>query len=324
MMKLLATTALLVVMLLPAQAQNRVKSVWTGGEKGAYQNTFCPPIPQALGHENFPGYQCSPSGGSVDNIQKVLAQPTSIGFVQLDVYAREAAQKPEITTKTTVIRQLACEGVWMITKNPNIKNFGEVTGRARRQPFVVAGGGSKATWEFMQTLDPDGLGRARNVTFAKDATEVINQVSANPDTVGMFVQFADPNNANIKLMMDKGVTVVPIASRELLRAKAGDKDVYQVQTFQLTGGYFSAKEATTTCTPVAIITGNPDQFQNKDDKDDQVDLIRAVNKLPDSQLLPKDGAIASLIKGAKRITGKALDEMTAAAEYARKRIEEQQ
>src|SRR5688572_20751540 len=257
---LLATTAL-ALLAGPALAQ---RSVHTGGEKGAYYGTFCPPIPEALYDKDFKGknaYRCAISGGTPDNIKKVLAKPTDVALVQLDVFSNMAAKDPSIAQKLTVIRQIACEGVWFVTKNKTIKDYGDVLGRARRIPFIVAAGGSTGTFDNMQKLDPDGLGRARNVSTVDNATAVINKVaSSNEGEIGMFVQFADPENANIKLLMDKGLTVVPVVSRELLAAKVDGVDVYQVQSFSLKTGMWAGKDAATTCTPIAIITGNPDSF----------------------------------------------------------------
>src|SRR5215813_3990317 len=71
------------------------KSINTGGEKGAYHTLFCPPLPVALSNAYFQGYTCTPSKGTLENIERVLKNPTSIGFVQLDVYANEASKRQE-------------------------------------------------------------------------------------------------------------------------------------------------------------------------------------------------------------------------------------
>jgi hypothetical protein len=75
----------------PVSAQDvGTKSINTGGEKGAYHALFCPPLPVALSNAYFQGYKCSPSRGTLENIERVLRNPTNIGFVQLDIYANEA------------------------------------------------------------------------------------------------------------------------------------------------------------------------------------------------------------------------------------------
>jgi TRAP-type uncharacterized transport system substrate-binding protein len=73
---------------------SRAPSINTGGEKGAYHTLFCPPLPAALSNENFQSYKCTPSKGTLENIDQVLKTPTSLGFVQLDIYADEASKRP--------------------------------------------------------------------------------------------------------------------------------------------------------------------------------------------------------------------------------------
>src|SRR5436190_20908606 len=89
----------------PAQAQQG-RHIYTAGEAGAYHSSFCPPIPIALEKAGFPGYVCTPSGGTPDNIAKVLADPRSFGFAQLDVLARWALDNGEAAKKLVVLRTL--------------------------------------------------------------------------------------------------------------------------------------------------------------------------------------------------------------------------
>jgi len=308
-----------------AFAQGKVKAVYTGGDKGAYHTLFAPPVLDALGKAYFKGYALTTSAGTVDNIKKVSANPQSIGFAQLDVYARLALAEPEAFKKLVVIRQVACEGLWMVTKG-DLDDFGKVLGMARRVQFVLPpeGSGSTATFEYLKQIDPEGIGRARNVRYSQSATDMLNQVANSKDDVGLFVQFADPENANIKLLVDKGLKVIPVVSREIVAAKAGDTSVYQIQSYALTaGGWISnGKTATTACTPVVIFTGSPDVFSNRDDKDDQIDLIKKIRDVPDADMLPKEGRIAALMRNAKALAGPAINDLIAATEIARKKVEE--
>lgn len=321
---LLVTTALIAISTSAAHAQ---KQIFTGGEKGAYNTTFCPPLPNVLGQSLFQGYHCTPSGGTLENIAQVLSKPTNIGFVQLDVLAREMAGKPELSKQITVIRQdIACEGLWMVTKNEKLKSYGDVLGYARRIPFVLPSqnSGSAASFAYLQSIDPEGIGRARNIKYVQDSTTVINTVAAGTDnSVGFFVQFADPENANIKLMIEKGLTIIPVVSREIAQAKVGDDNLYNVQSFSLkSGGIFvSGDDRVTACTPVAVITGNPDNQKDANSKDDQKDLIKAIRDVQASALLPQDSRLAALVRGMKKISKGALDEMMAAADKAKKAAE---
>jgi len=306
------------------------KAINTGGEKGAYHTLFCPPLPPALSNAYFQGYKCTPSKGTLENIDRVLRNPTSIGFVQLDTYANEAIKHGDEFKKLTVIRSdIACEGLWMVTKNPDLSNYGHVLGLARRIPFILPpqSSGSAASFAFLQASDPEGLGRVpeANKRYVADATAVLNEVASGTNgAVGFFVQFADPENANIKLMVEKGLTVIPVASREILRTKLNGQGVYQLQTFTFkSGGVFvKAREETTACTPVAIITGAPGAFGNDRDKvDDQKDLVEKVRNVPAEKLLPQESRIAAVIKYAKKLTEQAVEELVGLVENTRQMIE---
>lgn len=318
--------AIAVIGLISSAAMAQEKSIYTGGEKGAYNSTFCPPLPQALASAYFTGYRCTPSGGTLDNINRVLKNPVGIGFAQLDVYAREAKSRPDDFKKLRVIRRdLACEGLWMVTKNERLQGFGDVIGLARRIPFILPpqNSGATASFQFLQQIDPDGMGRATNISYMQSATEVINRVaSANDGSVGFFVQFADPENANIKLIFEKGLRVLPVVSREIVNTRIDGESVYEVQEFTLKSGFFAGQKNITSCTPVAIFTGAPEAFDasNRNARDDQSDMIKRVSEVPSSSLLPQEGRMAALVRGAKRISGRALEEATAAVEVAKQKI----
>jgi len=328
---LLACTILMTAF--SAQAQDRVgpKAINTGGASGAYHSTFCPPIPGVLANAYFQGYACTPSAGTVQNIQRVLQQPTNIGFAQLDVFAREAAQRPSEFERLSLIRtDIACEGLWMVTKNPDI-DFGRVLGLARRIQWVLPpqGSGSTASFNYLRSIDPDGLGRVpdSNITYMNDATSVLNRIADSTNgEVGFFVQFADPRNANIRLISERGLRVIPVISREILRANVNGTQVYQAQTFQLTqGGLFGiggrAQTATTACTPVAMFTGSPAAFNDRNAQDDARELIARVQAVPRNSLMPQDSAIQSILNSATRLSQSAVDSAIAGVEAARRSVE---
>jgi hypothetical protein len=315
-----------------ASAQDSgARSINTGGERGAYHALFCPPLPNALSNAYFQGYTCTASKGTLENIDRVLRYPTSIGFVQLDVYADEAIRRLEEFKKLTVIRSdIACEGLWMVTKNPDLKNYGHILALSRRIPFILPaqGSGAAASFAFLQANDPDGLGRVpeANKRYVPDVTAVLNETASSPNgAVGFFVQFADPENANIKLILEKELKVVPVASRQVLHIKQNDRGIYQLQSFTLKqGGIFvNPTEATTACTAVAIVTGAPEAFGNNRDKaDDQKDLIQKIREVPADKLLPQQSRIRAIIQHTKILAGQALEEMEAAVEKARQTIED--
>src|SRR4029077_15212009 len=160
----------------------------------------------------------------------------SLGFVQLDILARWALDNIEAAKKLVVIRTLAYEGLWMVTRNNDmaVVKFGQIVGSAQRLQFAVADGGSRASFEFLQKVDPNGLGRARNVQVLENATAAIDRVASGGADVGFFVQYAEPSNSNIEHLLERKLRTVPVVNHEMTAAKVADTPVYKVQTFSLT------------------------------------------------------------------------------------------
>jgi hypothetical protein len=286
------------------------KSINTSGRYGAYQTLFCEPLVRALKSAYLPGYGCTLSAGTMENIQRVLKWPTSVSLGQLDMLALEALKHPELLKSITVIRQdFACEGLWMVTKDPDL-TFGQVSAWARRIPFVLPpqGSGPAASFAFLQLNDPEGLGRGAdaNKRYVADATAVINEVASSPDNaVGFFVQFADPDNANFRLIASQRLSVIPVTSDEIQQIKLNREPVYRTHVFSLRSG-----DVKTSCTPVAIITGAPEVFGNDPNKaDDQKDLIDRIRKMPAERLLPQPSSLARVVSSASQYVNDAMREL---------------
>jgi len=278
------------------------RSINTAGEKGAYHTLFCPPIAAALQKAQFKGYECTPSKGTVENIDRVLENPTNIGFVQLDVYANEAIKRGEEFKKLKVIRDdFACEHLWMVTRSPALDTYNSIRSNASRVRFILPPkeSGSAATFAFLQTNDPEYLGRVpeNRIIYKDDATAVLDEIGSSTDgAVGFFVQFADPDNDNIKLLMRKRLKIVPVISAEILRIKLNGREVYGEQTFESEPGIFAeGTEATTACTRVAIITGAPILFEGEA-AERQEQMIRKVNGVPADKLLLQGSRIVTVIR----------------------------
>jgi hypothetical protein len=220
----------------------------------------------------------------------------------------------------------------MITKNTALTGFGDVLGQIRRIPFLIPGqnSGSAASFAFLQTNDPEGLGRvpASNVRYVADTTALINAIADSTDgAIGFFIQFPDPDNANIRLMAEKNLRIIPVVSREILRTRVNDAPVYEVQTFTLSGsGVFSrSRELTTACTPIALFTGTPEAVAARPaggvTPDDQRDMITRVRALPLTAFHPQESRLRRLMSGARRLSGQAVEEMSRAAESTRRAVE---
>lgn len=313
----------------PLQAQTAPtlfgdRSINTGGPSGAY-HSFCESLPEVLSKAYFQGYKCQPSAGTGENIIRVLKHPKSLGFAQLDALLYKALSDPALLNKLAIVRDdIACEGLWMITTNQDL-NFGSILGLARRISWVLPPeqSGSVASFRYQQSIDPNGLGRATNpsnINYASSVIDMINTVATSPDRpVGFFVQFADNRNDVFKKIADNSnLRIIPVVSRDIMRAKINDKPVYKVQNFNIgpKGGISTA------CTPAVLLTGAMVNFSDKNDIDDNIEMIAKLQSVPVTDLLPRDSVFASLLKRITTLSDSAVTAMIAGVEKARASIKE--
>ena len=199
------------------------------GQTGAYHSTFCPRLERKLssGRQN---YRCKTSAGTRDNIERVYLNPRSIAYGQLDVIALETSDLDR--SPFTVLRNDdAMECVFAVTRSRDISSFGDIAGYASKIKFFLPprGSGSAGTYQFLQEIDPDGLGLARDVSYANSTDDAIIQALNSRDAVAFFVQFPDPKNARFKLIKRMGGQLVPVIDRKILRQEVGGKKIYTAQ-----------------------------------------------------------------------------------------------
>jgi hypothetical protein len=306
------------------------KRINTASDNGAYQTQFCPRLLAAVADVFFRGYWCATSTGTVENIDRALGFPTNIGLAQLDILADEAIKRTEELKKIVVIRTDACEGLWMVTRNPGLKSYENVRENASRIRFILPkDSGSAASFAFLQANDRDRLGRVSDAKkyYVDGATAVLNEVArSNDEAVGFFVEFADPENADFKLITQTDLTIVPVMSNEILDILQWDgQPVYQQRTFRTkSGGVFDAldvfaRQVTTACTPLAIITGKPDASGIGEDQVNQRDLIKKISEVS-KNLLAQQSRTVAIIVSFQKLAMQVIEEAGALVERVRRRI----
>ncbi len=318
MIRVLLATSVAILPVGPANAENG--KIHTAGETGAYQNDFCPSLSKALEAAKL-NYVCTASNGSVENIARVLENPQDIGFSQFDILARESLKfggRP-----LTVIRNdFGRECLFMVTRNKNIKTFGEVSALAEHLSFVLPpeGSGAAATFEFLQKIDPEGLGKARRITYAASPDEAIARVLGGPDDhITLFVQFPDPNNPRFKAIDEASGQFIPVIDRAILRQEVNGQKVYHAQETEISNPKFLKKGETviTSCTPVTIFTGSVERIADPLARANHQDMILTVRDLDRDVLLPKEGFFAALWKRTKELSASAIESAVALSEQAR-------
>jgi hypothetical protein len=297
------------------------QAVFTGGKLGAYFSVLCPALVDGLRNEGFTP-TCQETAGTLDNITRLLADPTAVAFVQGDAFANWAAANPGDAKKLTIVRNdLASEGVYFVSKN--VKTFGDVVRIITRVKIVLPPktSGAAQTWENLKTVLPQVFTKvdATQLTYADSADKAVEMALANDNTVALFVQLPDPANPLFKAIIDKKGNFIPLVARALLAEQVNGQPVYTLETRAVSpaGIVKSAVEVTTIATPIAVITQTteniPDQGNARVNHDD---LIKTIKGLPKAKLLPKVGPTASLFDRAFTATKEAGNALVDQAEKA--------
>lgn len=299
----------------PAAAQ-----INTGGATGAYHASFCPALSRQLKLAQF-DYACVPSAGTRENIERVLANPRQLGYGQLDAYALET-RKLKAESALTVVRQDDVrECLFAVTRNKELTTYGALAANAAKLRFILPPGdsGSASTFQFLSAADADGLGKARNVSNAASTDEAITQALSADDTVTLFVQFADPDNARFELVRKLGGHIVPVIDRSILRQEIAGKKIYFAQETQVENADWikSARKVVTACTPLVVFTGAPDQVKGDQARKDQEDLIRTIAALKSGALLPEESLFQRLLKRSREISAISTEKLLELSDQAR-------
>jgi len=292
----------------------------TGGATGAYHATFCPPLAAAL-HKNKFDYACTASDGSLENIQRAVGDPAQVGFSQLDAFALEADNLGAANLFNRIRSDVARECLFIVGKNRGVSNFGEIASVATQLRFVLppAKSGSAATFRALQRIDPEGLGLARNVTFAASVDDAIAEALKSEDTFTLFVQFPDPTNERFKAIAKQGGNIVPVIDRAILRQEAEGEKIYFADETEITPAKWNkaADKIVTACTPMVLFTGASDRITDANARKDQDDLIRTIRALPLDDLRPKESLLASLLRKSKSLSAQSLDKLLQLSDKAR-------
>lgn len=310
--------AIMVGLALPASASQ----INSGATTGAYHASFCPVLSAQLKVAQF-DFRCVPSGGTRENIERVLVDPRQLGYGQLDAYVQESRQLKAENALTIVRQDDVRECLFAVTRNKDISNYGELAANAPRLRFILppATSGSFGTFQFLRAIDGEGVGKAKSVSHAESTEAAIREALSADDTVSLFVQFADPANPHFQLVGKLGGHIVPVIDRTILRQEIGGKKIYFAQETQVENAQWikSARKVVTACTPLVVFTGHPDRVPAAQTRKDHEDLIRTVATFKSDQLLPEESLFQRILKRTKELSGTSTEKLLEVTEQAREK-----
>ena len=287
---------------------------------GAYQDTFCPPVRDMLNKAKF-NYQCTKSSGTIDNMQRVKAMPTDLGFAQFDVYAQSSAASGGANPFTVVRSDIVRECLFMVTKNDKINNYGDVAALASGLRFILPPekSGSTGTFNFLQKIDAGGLGKAGAITHVSSVEDAIQGALSANDTVALFVQFPDADNPRFKRIKELKGRIIPVIDRNILRQEINGEKVYFAQETNVGSGTWlkSGKNPVTACTPMVLFTGANANVAEGDARANHADLIKTLKAANAADMQPKQNIFKKVWSKAKALSAKTVEKTLAATEKAR-------
>lgn len=316
-----ATVLSLVVAAGVEAASAQSMQINTGGEGGAYHANFCPALSGQLKLAQF-DYRCVASAGTRENMDRVTAEPRQLGYGQLDMFALQSRQGADKTF--TIVRQDDVrECVFAVTRNKQIVNWGELSVNAANLRFILppATSGSAGTFQFLSTIDADGIGRSKSVTHAASTEDAIRQALSAEDTASLFVEFPDPESKRFELVRTMGGHFVPVIDRSILRQEIGGTKIYYPQETETesAGWVQSARKLVTACTPLVVFTGQLDRVQGDTARKDHADLVRTVSAMKRESLLPEESFVDRALKRTKELSAVSTERALELTDQAREK-----
>ena len=261
--------------------------IYAASETGSYTNDFCPEVQTVLTGGWFE-HRCVVTKGTGDNVSRVLINPKHVALGQMDVVAQKMVENPG---KLAVAEntKIGFECLYAVTNSPQVQTLNGINPRV---PVALPSkkSGSTATFEILQGLDPNGLGKLRRITYYDSAMDAVDAVVSKSAAIAFFVQFANTGNAVFEKINDNDLTFIPVINRNILRFSVGEQRVYMPKQVKVTDAGFSWTEFSinksnlifTTCTPLVLFTGNPEEMTGAD-KIDQLDVLTLLGSVPRPQ-----------------------------------------
>lgn len=310
----LLSLALLSLMALPAVAQD-AKAVWGGGDPttSAYSGVYVPRVIEVLGQNALGGYTWGgASKGTVDNVERITANPTNLAVGQWDILSQYADPKPF----TVIAQDIGPECLYLVTKQDGYNTWGDVIGNAWQIDLATGGNlsGSYGTWKILQSLYPDladdQMGSVPQRLEEGGASAIVDAVIAGTATHGFFVQRPNPSDDLFKKIAEAKLKFVPIIDYDL-------EGKYAFQSLKVAyGGIFSGDSfVNTACTSVALITGNPINTAGAATKRLNATIER-LSKVPPADLKPNLSTWQDMWDNLKVISGQAAVDLMDASKKA--------
>ncbi len=294
-------------------------------EEGATHNArFCPVLADQLSRSDFQ-YSCEPSSGTAENIRRVMANPSELGYGQLDVFASKLANAEDASALVAVRTDDVRQCLFAVSKRRDLQSFGDLSGRSGELGFHLPPqqSASAETFGILQQIDSAGLGNAASVKNDASPDDAIRSALSEDNGVAFFVEFPDPDAPRFQLVRELGGHYVPIIDREILRQQFSGQKIYFAQETQVANADWltTGRKVDTACTPVVLFTGAPEKIADAEARKDHEDLIATVRALRTEALLPQESTVARVIARTKELSAASAEKLMQASEKAKEQAQ---
>ena len=293
--------------------------IGSGPSDGPIHQQLCPRLESELKAARF-RHTCAPTSGVRDSLGRIGRDPLSLGIVPLDLLAHETRGGTELRDITILTRNDARICLFLATRSPGVSTFGEVAARAAKLRFILPPAGSAAatTFAYLQSLDPDGLGAARSVSFAPSAEEAVKQAMSADDIVTLISEWPDTDSPRLRAVLDGDGHFVAFADRALMRQELLGRRVYLPVEVEVAAATWltASRKVATICSPVVVIAAAQSAVPERD-RQDHLDLLATVETIRPEVMVPRDGSIARFVRNTRDLTGASVEELLRLSEEAR-------
>lgn len=298
----------------------------TSEETEAYHQKFCPNLRKVLAKQQFQ-YECQPSQTMQQSAERVEKNPSQLAYAHFDTFALENSKRGATEAFHTIRKDLGRACLFLVTKNKELSNFGQVAAQAKDLRFILPPEGSShvSTFEYLKQVDVAGLGQAKQIVYSDSLDNAIDDVllSNDPLAITMFVQYPDPDHPRFKTITKNGGQFIPVIDRNILRQDISGEKIYFAEETEIANANWTTQgvKLITSCTPIVLFTGKTKAINGENAQQDHKDLIRTLTEVSRDQLLPQENFLTKLWKQTKSLSATSIEQLVKASEDARKAAE---
>lgn len=239
----------------PAVAGAAEFTLLTGNEASSYHRVLGMRFAEVLGP--FFDLRLEPTAGGVQNLQLVLTDKSSLGFVQQDVYEEFIATNPDAKSAIEFYPTGQSCVYAVIRRNGTIATYADMLTIAAKRPLVVdvgpRGGETALTHAVLSRLEP-ALRDAR--LQHRGGLRAVSHVDMGDTDVALFTLPVVPDDDILRIVLDsESLALMPMASHAFAQPLPDGRKPYTFRQTPVRPAGLIAEEVTynTVCTGVGIV-----------------------------------------------------------------------